>query len=306
MNISGRLVDAFLALAESGKFSVAADRCNVSPSAFSQIISRLEEQVGARLFDRDTRNVSLTAEGQLFLTGARRIHAEWQAALSAIRNQSQLNQGRVAIAAPPSLSSDWLPRLFADFRAEHPAIVLRLHDVISERSLDMIAAGDVDFGLNAVPGNDLEFESVLLFNEPFRLLCRKDDPLAANAAVSLRQLRGRVAVQTTRFGSVWHYTQPLLAAASMRDSGLEVSQFGTLAGLVAAGFGVSIVPMLALPLCGRPELAALPIADASAHRPIYRIRRRNRSLSPAAQAMWERIADAPIPEPPRRAARRRR
>jgi len=299
MNISGRLIHAFVTLAETGKFSVAAERCSVSPSAFSQIINRLEEQVGARLFDRDTRNVSLTPAGQLFLVGAQRMQAELQASLAAIRNQSLLNQGRVAIAAPPSLSSDWLPRLLAQFRDEHPGIVLRLHDVISERSLDMIAAGDVDFGLNAVPGNDLEFESILLFNEPFYLLCRKDDPLARRAKVALKDLRARVAVQTTRFGSVWHYTQPLLAAAGIHDSGLEVSQFGSLAGLVTAGFGISVVPVLALPLCGRPELTAVRIVDAGAYRPIYRIRRRNRSLSAAALQMWDRIGAGPWPGSPR-------
>jgi DNA-binding transcriptional LysR family regulator len=303
MNISGRLLDAFITLAETGKFSIAAQRCNVSPSAFSQIINRLEQQVGARLFDRDTRNVSLTPEGQIFLVGARRMNAELQASLAAIRSRSALGQGHVAIAAPPSLASDWLPRLLAAFHNDYPGIVLRLNDVISERSLAMIAAGDVDFGVNAVRGNDAEFESVLLFNEPFYLLCRKDDPLAKRARIALGELRGRAAVQTTRFGSVWHYTQPLLSAAGIEDSGLEVSQFGSLAGLIAAGFGISIVPVLALTLCERKELTAVPISDADAYRPIFCIRRRNRSLSTAAQKMWERIADAPLPGLPGRKVR---
>jgi DNA-binding transcriptional LysR family regulator len=301
MNISGRLLDAFITLAETGKFSIAAERCNVSPSAFSQIINRLEEQVGARLFDRDTRNVSLTPEGQIFLVGARRMNAELQASLAAIRNQSALGQGHIAIAAPPSLCSGWLPGLLADFRSDYPGIVLRLHDVISERSLAMIAAGDVDFGLNAVRGNDAEYESVLLFKEPFYLLCRTDDPLAGRTRIALRELRGRSAVQTTRFGSVWHYTQPLLSEAGIQDSGLEVSQFGSLGGLIAAGFGISIVPVMALTLCSRPELTAVRISDAGAFRPVYCIRRRNRSLSTAAQTMWERIEAAPKPQlPPRK------
>jgi DNA-binding transcriptional LysR family regulator len=54
MHLSGRLIDAFLALEETRRFAVAAERCHVSPSAFSQMIARLGEQVGARLFDRDT------------------------------------------------------------------------------------------------------------------------------------------------------------------------------------------------------------------------------------------------------------
>ena len=70
MNLSGRLIDAFQALEETRRFAVAAKRCHVSRSAFSQMIGRLEEQVGARLFDRDTRNVALTPEGEVFSRGA--------------------------------------------------------------------------------------------------------------------------------------------------------------------------------------------------------------------------------------------
>ena len=88
MNLSGRLIDAFLALEETRRFAVAARRCNVSASAFSQMIGRLEEQVGARLFDRDTRNVALTPEGQAFSAGAHRIADEIRATLSDLKDRA--------------------------------------------------------------------------------------------------------------------------------------------------------------------------------------------------------------------------
>lgn len=290
MNLSGRLIDAFLALEETRRFAVAARRCNVSASAFSQMIGRLEEQVGARLFDRDTRNVALTPEGLAFSAGAHRIADEIRATLSALKDRAALDTGRVAVAAPPSLGADWLPRLLAGFQRAHPGVALRLLDVVSDRCLALVAAGEVDFGLNAQRGNDLEFDSSLLFNERFFVVCPQSDPLAARAALKFADLKGRPFVQTVRTGSVWQQTQSWLAKAQVHDTGLEVTQFGTLAGLIEGGFGISIVPELALLLCRRPGLAAVPLDERQAVRPIYRIRRRGRTLSAAAQALWDEIA----------------
>jgi LysR family carnitine catabolism transcriptional activator len=306
MNLSGRLIDAFLALEETRRFAVAARRCHVSPSAFSQMIGRLETSVGARLFDRDTRNVALTPDGVAFSAGAHRIAAEIQASLSELQQRATLGIGRVAVAAPPSLAADWLPCLLAGFQQAHPGIALRLHDVVSDRCLALVASGEVDFGINAQRGNDVEFESLLLFKEPFFLVCRRDDPLAPRPAVRLQELKGRSVVQTVRSGSVWQQTQPLLAKADVLDTGLEVAQLGTLAGLIDAGFGISIVPQRALLLCHRPGLVAVPIADPGAQRPIYRIRRRQRSLSAAALALWDALPASAAASPVAPAATRRR
>jgi LysR family carnitine catabolism transcriptional activator len=292
MNLSGRLIDAFLALEETRRFAIAAQRCHVSPSAFSQMISRLEEQVGARLFDRDTRNVALTPEGEVFSQGAHRIAAEINAATNELRDRAQRLVGRIAIAAPPSLAAAWLPEHLAKFRKDHPSIALRLHDVVSDRCLDMIARSEIDFGLNAQRGNDLEFEAHLLFNERLYLICKTTDPLAKLGEVRLLDLKNRDFIHTIRTGSVWQQMQPMLAAAKIRDSGFEVSQFGTLAGLVASGFGISIIPQFAVQLCWRPGLVTMPVSDRKALRPIYIVKRRNRSLSVAAAEMWTRLVGA--------------
>ncbi len=293
MNLSGRLIDAFLALEETRRFSIAAQRCHVSPSAFSQMISRLEEKVGARLFDRNTRNVALTPEGEAFSIGAHRIAAEMQATIVELSERALLRKGRVSIAAPPSLAAAWLPRLMAAFRAQHPGIDIRLHDVVSDRCLAMISSGEVDFGLNAQPGTKLEFETQLLFNERLYLICREDDKLAGHKQIRLADLKNREFIHTVRTGSVWQQMQPLLGAAQIRDSGLEVAQFGTLAGLISHGFGISIVPQHAVPLCSRPGLVARPVNARKALRPIYAVKRRDRSLSVSAQAMWEHLAQEP-------------
>ena len=291
MNLSGRLIDAFLALQDTRRFAVAAERCHVSASAFSQMIGRLEEQVGARLFDRDTRNVSLTPDGEVFLQGAHRIAAEINLSLTELRDRAERHVGRVSIAAPPSLAASWLPEQMARYRKDYPGIALRLHDVVSDRCLDLVARGEVDFGLNAQRGNALEFEAKLLFNERLYLVCQATDPLAKLGQVRLKDLRHHEFIHTVRAGSVWQQLLPLLSAAGVRDSGLEVGQFGTLAGLVANGFGISVVPQFAVQLCRRPGLATVPVSDRKAVRAIYMIKRKHRSLSVAAAEMWTRLAN---------------
>lgn len=290
MNLSGRLLDAFLALEETRRFAVAAERCNVSASAFSQMISRLEQQVGARLFDRTTRTVSLTPEGEVFAEGARRIAAEIRGTVLELRERVQRKTGRVSLAAPPSLAADWLPRQMALFRDKHPGIGLRLWDVVADRCLEMIRRGDADFGLNALPGQETEFEARHLFDEPFFVICPEGDPIARSRSVKLKDLRGRACIQTVRSGSVWQETQRLVQQADMRDTGFEVNQLGTLGGLVANGFGIGLVPESALQLCQRQGVVGVRIAEPGATRPIYLVRQRERSLSVAAAALWEQLA----------------
>jgi LysR family transcriptional regulator, carnitine catabolism transcriptional activator len=121
----------------------------------------------------------------------------------------------------------------ARFRSDNPGIALRLHDVVSDRYLDLVARGEVDFGINAQHGNTLEFEAHLLFNERLYLICQAADPLALRKDIKLKDLRHHAFIHTVRTGSVWQQMLPMLNAAGVRDSGLEVTQFATLAVLVS-------------------------------------------------------------------------
>lgn len=288
-NLTGRAIDAFLALEETRRFALAAKRCHVSPSTFSQMISRLEEQVGARLFDRDTRNVSLTPEGEVFSAGAHRIAAEIRASLAELMDRATHRRGRVAVAATPSLSADWLPRRLAEFRRAYPDIELRMHDVTTERCMEMVRRGEADFGLCAQPGPESEFDNVLLFQERYHLICPAADPLAGEKEVKLTSLKQRSFIHMVRTGTVRQQMMPLLATAQVSDSGMEVANFGSVAGLVAAGFGISIVPEHAVRLCHRQGLVAIPLQSPKAVRPVIMTRRKGLSMSVAAAAFWSQL-----------------
>lgn len=293
---SGRLLGAFLTLAETGQFRLAADRLAVSQSAFSQMIARLEAQLGARLFDRDTRRVSLTPEGELLLPTARLLASGIEAMYADMRALAEQRTGKVAVAALPSLCTDWLPRIFAEFRRARPGIRLQLFDAVAEPNLEMIRRGAVDFAINAVDMDREEFDTRVLFHERYVLVCPPDHPLARRAGVSLRDLDGVDYVHTLKSGSLWRWIEPHVRDLELRDTGFEVTQLATLAGLVANGVGVSLVPGFAVPQFRRLGLATVPVRDRAIHRPLMLVTRRGQSLSVAAQALVEAIgAHRPSP-----------
>jgi LysR family carnitine catabolism transcriptional activator len=241
-NFSGRLLAAFVTLVDCGQFKLAASRFHVSQSAFSQMISRLEADVGARLFNRDTRHVSLTPEGQTLLPIARAIAADVDAMYALMRDLVERRQGKVALAALPSLSSDWLPAIIAEYRRRYPGITVQFFDTVPEQNVELVRRGAVDFALNARVGNPDEFETAPLFDEPFFLVCAATHPLAGRKRVALAALTGCDYIHTSRTGSIFHWLAPFLRDLRIHDTGLEVGHLSTLAGLVAQGCGVSLVP----------------------------------------------------------------
>src|SRR5881409_1988343 len=110
MNVSTRALHAFVTLAEQRSFTRAAALCHLSQPAFSALIRALEDNLGARLFDRTTRSVELTAEGRVFVESARRLLRDVDDALADLRDHAARRRGRVAIAVLPSLAAGWLPR----------------------------------------------------------------------------------------------------------------------------------------------------------------------------------------------------
>jgi DNA-binding transcriptional LysR family regulator len=253
MNISSRQLDAFIALAQLGSFTLAAQRCHLSQPAFSALIKGLEEGVGVRLFDRSTRHVALTQEGAQFLDAAQRIRTDLGDAVQGLREAAALQRGRVSIALLPSLAAAWLPPVLALFHARHPGIQLQVSDLLSESCIAQVASGQADLALAALPSP--------------RMADLKDQPF----------------IQLARHSSVRQYLESQSRAQPL-DTLLEVEHLATVMGMVRAGLGISVVPALALFHFVQPGLVTRPLADADRQRDLYLVRRRQRSLSPAAQA----------------------
>jgi LysR family transcriptional regulator, carnitine catabolism transcriptional activator len=287
INLSSRDLEAFLELAQAQHFTRAAERCNLSQSAFSQKIARIERTAGVALFERSTRHVTLTPEGELFAEEVRRIQQDLQHALSHLNALATRRVGKVAVAALPSVAAMWMPQVVARYRAQHPNIRIELFDTLAGGALAMLREGRVDLAITA--GGDLrEFDVQELKRERFLLVCPPTHRLAGKRSVALSDLKGEEIVHLARSSSVRQHLEAAGVAAS--SGALEVEHLATVAALVAQGLGVSVVPELTLFHFERSGLASVPVRDRQLRRPILLARRKGKALSVAARAMVAEIA----------------
>jgi LysR family carnitine catabolism transcriptional activator len=285
-NVSSRQLRAFITLAEQRNFRRAAELSHLSQPAFSALIRGLEELVGARLFDRDTRKVALTAEGQRFIDSARRLLHDLDVALTDLGDHAARKRGRIAMAALPALAAGWLPDVLAEFHAQYPGIELDIADSLSEDCVERVRAGRADFALAAVRAAAPELRTDLFCADRFHLVCRADHALAARRRVTLHDLAGQPFVHLARTSSVRQHIEAAIWPTPMM-SVMELEQLSTVAGMVRAGLGITVVPMLALFHFGHPDLVTRPIRGPELVRQIFVVRSRDRSLSIAAQALYD-------------------
>lgn len=286
MNVSTRQLQAFLALALSRNFTRAATAVHLSQPAFSALIRQLEESLGVRLFDRSTRHVALTAEGEEFEVAARRVLAEFEAAWSGMRERAARERGRVSIALLPSLAADWLPAVLADFRAAYPGIELAVADVLSEPCIEHVRGGRADFALAATRAETPELRAELFCSDHFHLVCPAAHPLAKLRDPRPRDLAPWPFIHLSRTSSVRQYIDAATHPQRL-PAVLEVDQLATVAGMVRAGLGVSVVPALTLYQFRSSDLAIRPLRWPGLTRRIYLVRRRDRGLSVAAQGFYD-------------------
>lgn len=287
MNYSLKQLRVFVAIARHGSFSRAGEAIGLTQSAVSHSVKELEAEVGVRLLDRTTREVVLTDAGLRLANRVERLLDELQAALLDARSFGVQRSGTVRVATSQTISAHLMPQCIAAGEREYPEIRIMLRDQAQQQVLHSVRNAEVDFGIvvDPVQAVDLECEAVL--HEPFLLLCRDDHPFAAQQAVHWAALNGcRLVLQDYASGS-----RPLIDSA-LRQQGVEaqvVQEIGhpaTLFPMVAEGIGISIFPALALPL---PEGGRLRVRRLvpEINRALMLVRRKNRSLTPAAEAIWQ-------------------
>ncbi|MBN5274525.1 LysR family transcriptional regulator [Serratia marcescens] len=287
MNYSLKQLRVFVAVARHGSFSRAGEAIGLTQSAVSHSVKELEAEIGVRLLDRTTREVVLTDAGLRLANRVERLLDELQAALLDARSFGVQRSGTVRVATSQTISAHLMPQCIAAGEREYPEIRIMLRDQAQQQVLRSVRNAEVDFGIvvDPVQAVDLECEAVL--HEPFLLLCRDDHPFAARQEVRWSALNGcRLVLQDYASGS-----RPLIDSA-LRQQGVEaqvVQEIGhpaTLFPMVAEGIGISIFPALALPL---PEGGRLRVRRLvpEINRALMLVRRKNRSLTPAAEAIWQ-------------------
>ncbi|MFA4914590.1 MAG: LysR family transcriptional regulator [Comamonadaceae bacterium] len=287
-DISTRQLRAFVALADARHFTRAAQRCHLTQPAFSAVIRSLELGLGARLFDRSTRSVDLTPEGQVFEASARRLLADFDLAQSDLGDHLSRRRGHVAVAALPSLAAALLPDILARYRQAYPGVTLTLVDALAGPCLDKVRSAEVDMALASRRDDMSGLASTFLMADRFHVVCREDHPLARQDEVAAEQLLHWPIIHMSRASSVRQGLEQLMPALA-RHVAFEVDHLATAMGLVQAGLGISIVPAMTLFHFQRPGLTILPLAGDALTRSLYVVHRQGRTFSSAAQALYDEV-----------------
>lgn len=279
---------AFRAVAELSSFRKAAEAVHLSQPAFSRRIDKLEQALGVRLLERTTRRVELTTVGRDFERRVRHLLDELDSTLLGIRGVAATRMGEVTVACVPSTVYYYLSQVIRRYHADSPKVRVKVFDAGANEALAAVARGEADFGINFMGAQEGELEFTPLIEERFVAACRRDHAIAKLRRVTWSQLSAYDYIAVSRSsGNRLLLDQALGGVPGLPQSIYETQHVTTMLGLVEAGLGVAAVPAMAMPGADHPLLVKVPLVDPVVTRKIGLIRRRGRSLSPAAQRLFD-------------------
>jgi LysR family hydrogen peroxide-inducible transcriptional activator len=278
------------AVAETGSFSRAAERCQVAQPSLSQQVLKLEEDLGAKLFDRLGRSVRLTEAGRAFLPHARSILSQMETARSSVADKSADVRGSVAVGVIPTIAPYLMPRYTTAFAKKYPEAKLRIVEETTPVLVESLRDLSIDLAILALPLRHKDLELFPIRTEPLFAVLPKNHPRAATESLALKDLRGESFVML-RDG---HCFRDLSLAACTHARvtpriAFESGQFSSIFGMVAAGVGISLVPEMAIDR--NVGCRYVRLSDARATRTIVAAILRGRSFNRVQQAFLSGIAN---------------
>lgn len=291
-------LQAFRAVVEKGSFGKAAEAIHISQPALSRRIEKLEAALGVKLFERTTRRVSLTMVGRAFAPRAERLLDDLDDALLGISDVASTRLGHVTIACVPSAAYYFMPRVIARYHQLYPKIRVKVLDASAHDVHGAVVSGEADLGLSFMGNLDAGLEFELLVQEAYVLACRRDHVLASRESVTWREFfeHDYIAVDKTS-GNRFLLDQALIHIKPARPSICDTRHVVTMLGLVEAGLGIAAAPAMAMPTTGHPILSSVPLTDPQVIRSVGLIKRRGRTLTPAALELERLIVEMKTQQP---------
>ena len=235
----------FVAVAQHRNFSRAAAQLHVSQPALSEQIRKLEEELGAALFDRSSRGATLTAAGEAFFPQARTVLAQADAAVDSVRQVAHGVAGSLSLGFIDSAALAILPPLLRRFSERYPNVKLRLRELGTRQQLEAVAAGEIDVGIIRGPVWTEGLGGKQIATETLLIALPANHPHAKDDTVQLSDLRdeGFISYPAERGAALYEEMLHLCHAAGFEPRVVqEANEIYTICGMVSAGLGVAIVP----------------------------------------------------------------
>ncbi len=284
-----RHLQAFQEVAASGSFTRAAEHLHLTQSALTATVKQLESWCGLTLFDRTTRRVLLSAEGERFLPVAERLCSDFDTALNDLRARAMLQQGQVSVAGSPSVVTRLLPGALAAFRRQHPAIHVHIQDDSAGSLEQRVLNNEVDFAIAGNHSQQPELEYQPLLRDRYGLVVPAAHRCAALPHTDWQSVDGGELLLLSRDTGIRAQLERFVGAGSidlpLEQASMEATNPAGLAALIDAGLGVSVLPALAADTRSFAGLSFIPLQNPRLEREICLISRRGRALSPAAATL---------------------
>lgn len=236
---------AVVVLSEELHFGTAARRLGISQPALSQKLQKLEDDIGARLFIRSHRKVTMTDAGRVFLAQIHPVLSEIEGAVQLARKAAQGQIGSLHVGFVENASLNVLPSSVSVFRRQFPEVDLKLSEMISAELFNRLASGRIDIALTRPIAMDPDLETRLLVREPYLAVLPADHDLAGSDKVRISQLVQWPMIIAA--GSKATYLRMQFAPVYARvgyglNIGQEVNQLPAILGLVSSGIGYALLP----------------------------------------------------------------
>jgi DNA-binding transcriptional LysR family regulator len=281
-------LETFLAVAQTGSFSAAASQVHRTQPAVSQMVRKLEEELGEALFDRSSRDGMLTDAGKVLTEYAQKLLNLRREARASMEELRQFQRGTLAIAANEFTALYLLPVL-EEFRRFCPMIKIAVHRSLASSITDQLAAHTVELGVLSFRPESSQLQSITVFCDQLTFVVPPRHPLAKAKSVSIRQLGAESFVA---HNVVSPYRLKVQEAFKRHKTplniGVEMPTIEAIKLFVASGNGVALVPGIAVaPELKRGELIAVQVKELKLERKLRLVYRKGGQLSHAARAFLQ-------------------
>lgn len=245
------------ALARHKHFGRAAEECAVSQPALSMQIRELERALGAELLERRQGATALTELGAEVARRAGYILNATRDLSDLARHSGRVLSGSLRLGVMPTLAPYVLPRVLPRLYRQHPEVRLDLFETQTKTLVTELSHGALDVILLALPVDKGEFETLTLFEDPFLLAVPADDPLPERARVTVHDVNGRRLLLLEEGHCLRDQALAYCARPGDSGTGLGATSLATLIQMVASGYGVTLVPEVAIDVEMRDERVKL-------------------------------------------------
>lgn len=283
-------LSAFIEVAETQSFSKAGEKLHLSQPAVSKRIAALEQQLGAKVFDRVNRSISLTDAGRALLPHARRVLQDIEDGRRALSQLSEKVSGRLSIGTSHHIGLHRLPPVLRRYTRQYPDVDLDIHFMDSEVACEAVLAGKLELGIVTLPGQPLpNLQTRLVWPDPLAVVVSAGHSLTTKKRLTLKELAAHPAVLPDEAT----YTHRIIKAELQKHGvtphvRLATNYLETLKMLVAIGLGWSVLPRSMLDR----SIAEVAVAGFSAKRELGLAWHQRRILSGAARALMDAMPES--------------